>query len=300
MEQELKDYTALDINEFLVADTSVLRIYEQTDALAVDQMFEGIPGGNIIFGGMQIRKKSYNDTVTSGVWLGVDSDGIGKINIGDNDDFLLWNGSALVISGSITATSGTIGGWTIGSDTLTGGGITLDSDGIIDVDGGIIRTDSSGQRIVISGSTNSILVYDNGGTRRVEIDQDEIIWFNSSGAERGGITAGTTELIMEALTGGNLQLRANGSLNAVVMIAGGDQIGAFTLSGLGMQKDITMNGNDINMDGGEINNIDEMTFVKTTRRPNADGEILHFDNGSTESMRVQMDGTDYTFDLSFL
>lgn len=170
----------------------------------------------------------------------------------------------------------------------------------IEVRGSLIRTSTSGDRIEIDDGTNNIEVYDSGGTKRVELDQDEIIFYNSGGAERGGIYAGTTEIIVTALNGGNLQLQAEGSLYGVIVYAGGVQVAAFTTAGLGMQDDITMNGNDINMNSGEISGIDELTFDKTTRSPNVDGEVLHYDNGSAQSMRVQMDGIDFTFDLSFL
>lgn len=181
----IKDYTAIDIDEFLVAKNSVLREYEQEDALAVDQLFEGVPGGNIIFGGMQIRKKKYSDTTTAGVWIGVDSDGIGKINIGDNSDFLLWNGSSLTISGAINASSGTIGGWTIGSTTLTGGGVTLDSAGIIT--GGIIRTDNSGDRVQLNDATNTLQIYDSSGVIRAESYQNGWEFNSDVGSTRGRI-----------------------------------------------------------------------------------------------------------------
>jgi hypothetical protein len=170
----------------------------------------------------------------------------------------------------------------------------------VEVRGSLIRTSTSGDRIEIDDSTNNIEVYDSGGTKRVELDQDEIIFYNSGGAERGGIYAGTTEIIVTALNGGNLQLQAEGSLYGVIVFAGGGQVAAFTTAGLGMNEDITMNGNHIDMGSGDIIGIDEIVFDKRTSTPNRDGEVLHYDNGSAQSMRVQMDGVDFTFDLSFL
>ena len=71
------------------------------------------------------------DTGT-GFWLGVTSDGTPKFSIGNSaGNKMTWNGTALSITGVITATSGTIGGWTIGSTTITGGSVTLDSAGNI-------------------------------------------------------------------------------------------------------------------------------------------------------------------------
>ena len=70
------------------------------------------------------------DTGT-GFWLGNDL-GTPKFSIGNSaGNKLTWNGTTLSITGSITATTGTIGGWTIGATTITGGSVTLDSTGNI-------------------------------------------------------------------------------------------------------------------------------------------------------------------------
>lgn len=63
------------------------------------------------------------------------------------------------ISGNITASSGTIGGWSIGSNTLSGGGVVLDS-GAGSITGGTIQTASSGQRVVMNGTYNRLDFYD--------------------------------------------------------------------------------------------------------------------------------------------
>lgn len=51
---------------------------------------------------------------------------IGDVLIGRGTSYVLWDNSAatLYVAGSITATTGTIGGWTIGATTLTSGGAT--------------------------------------------------------------------------------------------------------------------------------------------------------------------------------
>lgn len=237
MSEELKDYTAVNIDEFLVSKNSVIREYEQTDALAVDQLFEGVPGGNIIFGGMQIRKKKYSDTTTAGVWIGVDTDGVGKINIGDSTDFLLWNGSSLVMSGDITASSGTIGGWTIGATTLTGGGVTLDSSGIIT--GGTIRTSSSGQRVQMLSSSNTLQIYDSGGTVRAESYSNGWQFNNSVGTAAGRVFIENTF--------GNLELQA---VTADLFLTAADDItfapgnGAIVMYLDGTTKDLVLSSGD--------------------------------------------------------
>ena len=59
------------------------------------------------------------DNTDAGFILGVDnSDGLLKFYIGNTSSYLNWTGSALNIAGSITATSGAIGGFNIGSDYI--------------------------------------------------------------------------------------------------------------------------------------------------------------------------------------
>lgn len=68
-----------------------------------------------------------------GFWLGLVG-GVPKLSIGNSSgNKLTWSGSSLAITGTITATSGTIGGWTIGATALTSGSgattVGLDSGG---------------------------------------------------------------------------------------------------------------------------------------------------------------------------
>jgi len=84
--------------------------------------------------------KDYDNT---GIWLGYHgsppTDGF-KFSIINGSNYFKWTGTQLLISatnfslnssGNIISTGGTIGGWTIGSTTLTGGQTLLQSDGEI-------------------------------------------------------------------------------------------------------------------------------------------------------------------------
>lgn len=62
-------------------------------------------------------KQNFTDN-TAGYRLGFDTDGVAKFLIGNSSNSLYWNGSTLVINGSITATTGAIGGFNIGSDYI--------------------------------------------------------------------------------------------------------------------------------------------------------------------------------------
>jgi hypothetical protein len=67
----------------------------------------------------------YNQT---GIFLGLDS-GTPKISLKSATNSLLFDGTNLSITGAITSSSGTIGGWTIGANSLSGGNATLASSG---------------------------------------------------------------------------------------------------------------------------------------------------------------------------
>lgn len=89
--------------------------------------------------------RSYSDGQTeydtgTGFWLGLDTDGVPKFSLGNSaGNKLTWNGSTLAITGSVTATTGTIGGWTIASTYLeSGSGATT------------VRLDSAGTNPAIS------------------------------------------------------------------------------------------------------------------------------------------------------
>lgn len=77
---------------------------------------------------IQAGKTDFGDT-TAGFILGIDDSDANKakFEIGDASNSLSWNGSTLAITGSITATTGTIGGFTLGATTLTGTNLVLDS-----------------------------------------------------------------------------------------------------------------------------------------------------------------------------
>jgi len=71
-------------------------------------------------GSLRSGKTDYADTVNAGYFIGLDV-GTPKIRVGNagHTKGFTWNGTTLDIVGSITADTGTIGGWTIGSTDLT-------------------------------------------------------------------------------------------------------------------------------------------------------------------------------------
>lgn len=84
------------------------------------------------------------------------SGGIATYNGGtQTSGFNLSTSGTLSLSGSVSASSGSIGGWTIGSSTLTGGNTTLNSNGTISVSGGSATTtlNNNGTITIAAGSS---------------------------------------------------------------------------------------------------------------------------------------------------
>lgn len=95
----------------------------------------------------------------TGIWMGKDA-GVYKFRVGNPvGNRVTWDGSTLAVVGTITASAGTIGGWTIGSTTLTGGDATLSSSGNLTLGTGnnIVRlsADSATHRIWVGNATAS-------------------------------------------------------------------------------------------------------------------------------------------------
>ena len=118
-----------------------------------------------------------------------------------NGNFEANNGT---FRGNITATSGTIGGWTIGATTLTGGGTTLNSNGTISgatITGGIVQTAASGN--------NRVELISNAG-------YGYLVWLNSSNSILDFIGNDNTGILSISGTSIGLtgsQIVINGALN---------------------------------------------------------------------------------------
>src|SRR3990167_4176179 len=82
-------------------------------------------GGILAFG-----KRSFSDTATEGWIQGMKTDGTYAWLIGGSSSSIDWNvttPSVLTIVGAITATTGTIGGFSIGATTISATNLTLTS-----------------------------------------------------------------------------------------------------------------------------------------------------------------------------
>lgn len=117
-------------NNSTSVQTSVSNLGSGATSMTVNQTSGAVKSGQTLFNDGQ-----------PGYFLGV-QDGVAVLSIGEStSNYLTWDGSTLTISGDISA------------GTITGATII----------GGMIETATSGQRIVISGSTNLQTFYDSTG-----------------------------------------------------------------------------------------------------------------------------------------
>lgn len=335
---DIKEYTSYDIDEFLVHEDSVLNLYAQQDAIGIDQAFEGVPGGNIIFGGLQIRKKKYDDTA-NGIWIGIDSDGIAKMAIGDASGGFTWDGTTLTITGGgfipeggaaqdVNDNATTISGTKITTGTITASKMNVSTLSSITADIGsitsgtitsaLIRTSSSGARVEIDDTNDRIEVYDSGGTERMRLDQDELNFYNSSGTRIGYITTpATTNFEITTPTGNALIINAQGTniLDAIILQANSVQKMAITDTDIVISEQVDFNNNNL-LDCGNIEANDTTSDIGTssipfdhlyindvywepnTSNPTTDGQARYFDSGGTEGLRMQFGGSDFQFDAT--
>lgn len=161
---------------------SVVEKYTAGDIIKSANFISGSSGwqidgqGNAEFNNVTVRGTIYASAGTIGGWtinaatitggsVTLDSTGVITVGTGNNVAILsavdatyrLWVGHATAASatfrvtqaGAVTATSGTIGGWTLAASTLTGGAVTLNS-------GGTMTIGSGSPNLTIDGTNTRI------------------------------------------------------------------------------------------------------------------------------------------------
>lgn len=120
---------AKSITGTMIDVSNLSAVQTKTGSLTVDGNLTIGTGGSLRSG-----KTSYSDTSNAGFWMGIDSS-VAKIRVGNigHTSGWTWDGTTLAVTGSVSATSGTIGGWTIGTTDLTAdsGAIGLASSGSV-------------------------------------------------------------------------------------------------------------------------------------------------------------------------
>jgi len=140
--------------------------------------------------------------------------------------------SNALLSGAITATAGFIGGWAIGSTTLTGGNVVLDSSGEVRT----ATNFTSGDGFYLDDQpTNNFRVGLAGGSRLQFTGQNIEIYDSSTRV----VSLGTVNeiagfgLTPAAISSSNdqLVLKSNGQITGSNVLFNGGRIAGFTLSG---------------------------------------------------------------------
>jgi len=114
-------------------------------------------------------KDSYASTI-AGFWLGYDVDKY-KLNIGNATKYLKWDGSDLVIKGSVTITGGSgIANLTDAGDLATKDLVANTDLGTTVISGGYLRTDLiKVRKIYVGGSTSEDIYFEDSGLRLYDV-----------------------------------------------------------------------------------------------------------------------------------
>lgn len=246
--------------------------YVPTGGAAAD-VVSGVatPSGSGLFLGSD--KMGY---YASGAWQTY-MDNAGNFYLGGTSGSLQWNGSTLSISGSVTATSGTIGGWTIGGSTLTGGVTTLNSNGNVTVGSGnnVARlsddatyrlwvghatASSAPFRVTVGGGVTMSSVDITGGTLDigpVEITSTGIVVDSGTGSNAGYRFAGGYRMTHDSIEG-QIQFTAGSASFEMdsdgFFIAGGLDIGSDGID-VGGNIRASTSGLNIGTSGSRFNHI---------------------------------------------
>lgn len=223
------------------------------------------------------------------------------------------------MDGNMVATSFTISGYIptggaladvgVGNITgtyIAGGAITTAKlsataiDGMT-ITGAEIRTSASGARVLIDGTADAIYVYD-ASVKRMQLDNDEISFYNSSGNKLGGITTPTTtNLTIKATTGNYIVLDTVATSGGIVFNIAGTQKAVITNTGFQLDDDLTFSGaydivdvDDIfmrstssvlYMNSGNIDSIDELYFIANTGNPSTGGQMHYYNTGGVQEFQ---------------
>lgn len=175
-------------------------------------------------------KTTYADT-DPGLWFGYDTgSGTYRFNLGGVSNSMKWDGAALTIVGSLTATTGTIGGWTIGSTSLTSGSgastVGLDTSGgsTPAIYAGSSTPSSAPFRVTQAGALTATNVTITGGAvAGITVDSTNGFLLGS-GATSRGVSTGSTAFYAGSATPGSAPFRVSsgGALVATSATLTGD------------------------------------------------------------------------------
>ena len=182
---------------------------------------------------------------------------------------------------SIQANSGSIGGWVLGSDTLTGGNVTLSSAGTIKTGNLLNANDTATTRrgFFADNDGNVLIKGDDNGNNFLKFDFD------------GGASAFQVKTDNFSIIGGNVS--TSGSISAATGDIGGWIIGADTLTGGSVTLDAS--------GSIRVGTLANATTVATTNKgffADNDGNVLiKGDDNNTNYIKFDEDGGNSTIEI---
>lgn len=223
-------------------DVSTLEsVQSKTGALSVTGSVNVAAGGSVNSG------QSAYDTGT-GYWI-ENSAGTPRFSLGNSaGNKLTWNGTTLAITGSITASSGTIGGWTIGASALTATNISLTS--------GAANT----ARVEVGTGANT------GGVNSANAGTDITFWSGATHTNRATAPFRATAAGAVTMTSATV----TGTITTSALTATGGTIGGLTIGASALTVGA---GSKINFGASGADYFDD--------------NLIHFEVAATETVALE-------------
>lgn len=188
---------------------------------------------------------------------------------------------------------GNITGTYIASGAITTSKLSATAIDGMTITGALIRTSSSGGRVVLDDTTDSLMVYDTGGNKRLALDQDELTFYNASEVLMGTFYSSSNYVAINTASGASL---------GIIFFHNATQIMAVTSAGLNMNQDILVGSGTINIGSSaapfEDLYIDDVRLTSQASNPTANGMLRYYNSGGTEGVRCQFGGSDFQFDAT--
>ena len=219
-------------------------VQTKTGSLTVDGNLTIGTGGSLRSG-----KTNYSDVSNAGFWMGIDS-AVTKIRVGNigHTAGWTWDGTTLAVAGTITATSGTIGGWTIASTDLTadGGATGIASSGSYRFWTGDATPANAEFSVTSLGALKST-----SGTIGGWTINGLSGLYTGSGSSQRGIDTGSTTFYAGSSTPGSAPFRVSSS--GVLTATGATIGGALTATSLSITGTASFSGGSMTLpNGGSI------------------------------------------------
>lgn len=258
--------------------------------------------GNDLLGRVQSLQVGFGSKVLrvdrDGLWLGSDqfADAPFKVDMQGNITASSLSLPYVPIGGALSDVGvGNITGTYIANGAITTAKLTATAIDGMTITGALIRTSSSSTRVELSSSTNSLRVL-KSGTLRVSLDDDDLSFYNTSGALLGYVTTPTSSNFSIVSTNGNfLILNSLGTNAQSAVILQINNVNKFTVTN-------TLNTSNVNlsMSNNTITSVWGIRFASRTIGASSlnAGELAYHDTGSVFGLRTRVGSFNGQVDLS--